>query len=67
MITSNQFVPVMPSMNARCKVSPIVVAIRFFGLMLEFLWSNMLLDVDAAIDRLHTIFDAMLINVTTPQ
>ena len=39
----------------------------FFGLMLEFLWSNMLLDVDAAIDRLHTIFDAMLINVTTPQ
>lgn len=39
----------------------------FFGLMLEFLWSNMCLDVDAAIDRLHTIFDAMLINVTTPQ
>lgn len=30
----------------------------FFGLMLEFLWSNMRLDADAAVDRLRLIFDA---------
>ena len=40
----------------------------FYGLLLEFIRSNMTLDADAAVDRLQTIFSAVLgQTATTPQ
>lgn len=34
----------------------------FYGLLLEFLRSNMRLDTDAAVDRLHRVFNTLLIH-----
>lgn len=37
----------------------------FYGLLLEFIRSNMTLDANAAVDRLHTIFSAVLEQTST--